>query len=197
MKNVIIYIWFSVGIAALIFATFDFANGFSMRGNTSDTTILSILVTFLVAWQIVQTIASRDEIRKAEIAIKKVSALQDELQLLKDVPDGYLFYTLALIKYGDKKYYDAFEFYSTAIHCFIKNRVDYAKYTTVALSSMVDCIESATHSGDIERFRSCSQKVQRLLTDLEHDVENVNRLVDEAKRKVQAIRNKAEEHGII
>ncbi len=160
--------------------------------------ILALFMTFLVGWQIWQTMASREEIRKAEIAARKVRELQNELQLLKDVPDGYLFYTLAIVKLEEEKYYDAFDFYHYAIRGFIRGKVDYAKYTTVALDSMVDCIESAERQGsELEKFKRCSSLVSKILTDLEHDIENVNRLADEARRKVQKIRAVAQKYGIL
>lgn len=160
--------------------------------------ILALFITFLVAWQISQTMASREEIRKAEIAARKVSELQNELQLLKDVPDGYLFYALAIVKLEEEKYYDAFDFYYYAIRSFIRGNVDYAKYTTVALDAMSDCIESAERKGsELEKFKRCSLLVSKILTDLEHDIENVNRLADEARRKVQRIRAVAQQYGIL
>lgn len=89
MKNWIVYLWFSVGIAALILSIFDFSNGLSnltVRNTTSDN-ILSILVTFLVAWQIWQTIASRDEIKEArkvaDKAKEEVSGV--EVRLMKEI----------------------------------------------------------------------------------------------------------------
>lgn len=74
MKNWIVYLWFSVGIAALILSIFDFSNGLSnvtVRNTTSDN-VLSILVTFLVAWQIWQTISIKDD-------VSKIQKLEDKL----------------------------------------------------------------------------------------------------------------------
>lgn len=157
---------------------------------------LGVLVTFVVAWQIWQTMASRDEIRKATEVTQEIGKLKDNLELLKNVPDGYLFYTLAIIKYGENKYFDAFDFYHSAIRCFIRDRIDYAKFTTVALDSMFDCIEYATEE-ELNIFRLCSARVDNMISAIEHDVENVNRLADEAKKKVARIKENARKHKII
>lgn len=82
MKNWIVCIWFSLGIVTLIFALFDFTNGISIRENTDSTTVLSILVTFLVAWQIWQTIDAKHTIVKMESSVKDAEKRDNQLQHL-------------------------------------------------------------------------------------------------------------------
>lgn len=89
MKNWIVYLWFSVGIAALILSIFDFSNGLSnltVRNTTSDN-ILSILVTFLVAWQIWQTISIKDDVSK----IQQLEAKLNEQIAVSDLRNQELF----------------------------------------------------------------------------------------------------------
>lgn len=76
----VVFLWFSVGIAVLILSVFDFANcSISIRDNRGNTeSILAILVTFLVGWQIWQTIISRDE-------LKEVNDIKNEYQKQIDI----------------------------------------------------------------------------------------------------------------
>ncbi|MCM1066424.1 MAG: hypothetical protein NC418_02485 [Muribaculaceae bacterium] len=78
--NWIIYIWFTVGIFVLLFAILDYQDGLKIRTQESTViTVLSILVTFLVAWQIWQNIASKEEIREAHKAAENLEATRAEL----------------------------------------------------------------------------------------------------------------------
>lgn len=89
MKNWIVYLWFSVGIGALILSIFDFSNGLpnvTLRNTTSDN-ILSILVTFLVAWQIWQTISIKDDVSK----IQQLEAKLNEQIAVSDLRNQELF----------------------------------------------------------------------------------------------------------
>lgn len=75
-----IYIWFFIGSFAIIAALFVLPekNG---SGNSESVAIpvLSIFVTFLVAWQIWQTIAAREEIREMKDAAEIVEDRFDSL----------------------------------------------------------------------------------------------------------------------
>lgn len=73
-SNWLIYIWFFIGSAAIIAALFVLPAK-NNSGHSGDVviTVLSIFVTFLVAWQIWQTMISRDE-------LKEVNDIKNEYQ---------------------------------------------------------------------------------------------------------------------
>lgn len=78
--NWIIYIWFTIGIILLIFAMFDYDDGIKVRAQESTvSTVLSILVTFLVAWQIWQTMMSRHEVERTTAVLHRIQELETEL----------------------------------------------------------------------------------------------------------------------
>lgn len=78
--NWIIYTWFTIGIFVLLFAIFDYPDGLKVRTQESTViTVLSILVTFLVAWQIWQSIASKEEIHEAHKAAENLETTRAEL----------------------------------------------------------------------------------------------------------------------
>lgn len=90
MKNWIIYLWFSVGIAVLTLSTLDLSNGVALRDKSDPTTVLSILITFLVAWQIWQTIGVKqemDDIHKEHIRLLEFSS--EERRHVKFISRAY------------------------------------------------------------------------------------------------------------
>lgn len=83
-----VYLWFFIGSIAII-ATLFFTNSRSYKAESESTiiSVLSIFITFLVAWQIWQTIASRDEIKEArkvaDKAKEEVSGV--EVRLMREI----------------------------------------------------------------------------------------------------------------
>lgn len=126
MKNWIVYLWFSVGIAALILSIFDFSNGLpnvTVRNTTSDN-ILSILVTFLVAWQIWQTISIKDDVSK----IQQLEAKLNEQIAVSDLRNQELFdiaeaHRLERIADNSKIYSVRYGSYLRAMMLFLKSNV--------------------------------------------------------------------------
>lgn len=83
----IICVWFTIGIVALLFTLFDISsNGIALRADkTSSDNILSTLITFLVAWQIWQTINAKQTIEKLQEELQ-----QNKFQTKIDVNDSSL-----------------------------------------------------------------------------------------------------------
>lgn len=93
----VVAIWFTLGIVILSLTIFDFTcNGISLRDNRATTdSILSILVTFLVAWQIWQTIASREDLQEARGVVEKLKAVEKKVDEIAPLTDAHLHYSLA------------------------------------------------------------------------------------------------------
>lgn len=83
----LICLWFTIGVVALLFTIFDISNGgINLREcKASSDNILSILITFLVAWQIWQTINSKQTIEKLQEECQ-----QTRFQTQLDVNDSAL-----------------------------------------------------------------------------------------------------------
>lgn len=97
MKNWVIYIWFSIGIIVLVLSVFDYQDGIILRNQGTNTeTTLSILITFLVAWQIWQTMASREEIKEAREVTNKISALEKRIDNIVPTTDAHFQFSLAM-----------------------------------------------------------------------------------------------------
>lgn len=191
----IVLILFLIGIAcALCFG------GIELNTNGSATILISafgVLVTFLVAWQIGLSLISREEVRKIERVSNRLNTIEKQMIMLRNTPDGHLFYVLAINKFEKQEYYTAFEYFAIATSTFIENNIPYEKFSTVALSYMNDCIEKAKETGkDLDVFRNRAQGVYERLDSLAEQVNNIERFADEARGKVNLIREKMRQYGI-
>lgn len=191
----IVLILFLIGIAcALCFG------GIELNTNGSATTLISafgVLVTFLVAWQIGLSLISREEVRKIERVSNRLNTIEKQMIMLRNTPDGHLFYVLAINKFEKQEYYTAFEYFAIATSTFIENNIPYEKFPTVALSYMNDCIEKAKEMGkDLDVFRNRAQGIYERLDSLAEQVNNIERFADEARGKVNLIREKMRQYGI-
>lgn len=78
----VIYVWFTIGIVAVFLSLFSIDRGhFSLNRDSATDNVLSILVAFLVAWQIIQTMISRREIERANEASQRITELETMLNV--------------------------------------------------------------------------------------------------------------------
>lgn len=159
---------------------------------------LSVLVTFVVAWQIWATITTKEDIKEMKLTANKLNLIEEQIKSLQNAPDAYLFYILAIGKFEKQSYYDAFEYFAIATLTFIENNIPYEKFSTVALSYMESCLDMAYGTGhDIEIFKNRAQVIHQRLDSILTQINNIKRFADEAKIKVNRIRSKAQQYDII
>lgn len=162
------------------------------------TNMLSVLVTILIGWQIWATMVSREDIKEMKQTADKLNTIEEQIRSLRNVPDAYLFYSLAIGKFDRQDYYGAFDYFAIAIMSFIENNVPYEKCTTVALSYMENCLDMASKSnGNMEIFRSQAKRITQNLSSISSQVDKIERFADEARMKIENIRAKAQQYGII
>lgn len=192
----IVLILFLISVAcALCFG------GIKLNTTGSATILISafgVLVTFLVAWQIGMSLISREEVRKIERVSNRLNTIEKQMIMLRNTPDGHLFYVLAISKFEKQEYYDAFEYFAIATLTFIENNIPYEKFSTVALSYMGDCLDNAKKTGkDLDIFKNRAQGVHQRLDSILTQVDKIERFADEARSKVNSIRTKAQQYDIV
>lgn len=87
-----------ISTIAVIICVFAVAIEFP-RGNSFDYLgliigILALMITFVVAWQIWQTIASREEIKDAREAIKRIDAIEKKVDEIVPLTDAHFQFSL-------------------------------------------------------------------------------------------------------
>lgn len=183
-----------------IFCVLCFGNiEFSTDGSASILiSSFGVLVTFLVAWQIGLSLISREEVRKIERVSNRLNTIENQMTMLRNTPDGHLFYVLAINKFEKQEYYDAFEYFAIATLTFIENNIPYEKFSTVALSYMGACLDNAHQTGkDLGLFKNKAQSINQRLDSILTQVNNIERFADEARKKVVDIRSKAQQYQIL
>lgn len=191
----IVLILFLIGIACVLCF-----GGISLKSEGSASILISalgILVTFLVTWQIGLSLISREEVRKIERVSNRLNTIEKQMIMLRNTPDGHLFYVLAISKFEKQEYYDAFEYFAIATRTFIENNIPYEKFSTVALSYMESCLDRANETGkDMDILKNRAQSIHQRLDSLAEQVNNIERFANEAREKVNRIRAKAQQYGI-
>lgn len=192
----IVLILFLVGIACVLCF-----GGIELKTEGSATMLISafgVLVTFLVAWQIGLSLISREDVRKIERVSNRLNTIEKQMIMLRNTPDGHLFYVLAINKFEKQEYYDAFEYFAIATLTFIENNIPYEKFSTVALSYMEDCLDNANKTGkDLDIFKNRAQGLHQRLDSILTQVDKIERFADEARSKVNSIRTKALPYNIM
>lgn len=160
--------------------------------------VLALFITFLVAWNIWATITTKEDVKEMKQTADKLNIIEEQVKSLRNAPDAYLFYILAIGKFEKQEYYDAFEYFAIATRTFIDNNIPYEKFSTVALSYMESCLDMAYSSGkDMDVFKNRAQEIHRRIDSIMEKVGNVGKFTDEAKGKIDHIRSKAQQYGII
>ncbi|MCI9284363.1 MAG: hypothetical protein HFJ91_00815 [Muribaculaceae bacterium] len=87
----------------------------NVSGENITIAVLSALITFVVAWQIWQTMASREEIRKAEIVGEKYSEIVNKLSIAENAMACIHYINLGEKKYAEGYYDDALRNFAEAL----------------------------------------------------------------------------------
>lgn len=116
MKTWIKILTVIVAIQTLLFGIY-WCSDLRFDANSSSVLIsaLTVLITFVVAWQIWQTMASKEEIRKAEIVGKKYSEIVNKLSIAENAMACIHYINLGEKKYAEGYYDDALRNFAEAL----------------------------------------------------------------------------------
>lgn len=158
--------------------------------------ILALMVTFVVAWQIWTTIATKEEIKKATEAADKLKEVEKELQKQRDFFETrnlevrYLIDAHAKLLEAEKTndLSGKYEAYAEALNLLLKSNVDlsYEQFdkAQMGLMSVVADFESCTDpieaSSFIDREKEYEWHYENVLSELkkrENDIEDFKRIL--------------------
>lgn len=191
--NWIIYLWFTIGIFALIISVFDYQNGrIIIRDNqlAPDDT-LSILVAFLVAWQIWQTMMTRSEVEKATEAGKRLDVLTEMLNRTQKVAEGHAWSAEAnnLFNVPTQRYM-AFKTYAEALRLYIEGQADYTRHIHQVLDKMDALVNNDI--GNLGRKHWVivhKHDVDEIIDEIASQITTLETNVAQAKSKMREIRD--------
>lgn len=204
------FVMFVAGVALLValIALLKWDNplgGFS--GESYVMTSLSILITFVVAWQIWQTMASREEIKDAIKAAKKANKVAKEVASLKTEFENSLNLFAAYRASSDglsfllnNRHFKAFHLFATAIIDSLKFLNDQGKCAMGAFVNLDNCMDFDSNDASMKEFTEKWDGVVNRLNEIEealHNADQENKIFQAmAKHHIDEFKNAAREKGL-
>lgn len=102
--------------------------------------ILGTLLTFAVAWSIWQVIDTKNTVRKAEEASKRIDELQRLVESTRSSYQSYVFYVDAVRDFDKGEYSKAFMAMGASLQTAIEYEISFSRFGRRALDLMDDCI---------------------------------------------------------
>lgn len=169
--------------------------------------ILGTLLTFAVAWQIWQTMASREEIKDARKAAKKANKVAKEVASLKTEFENSLNLFAAYRASSDglsfllnNRPFKAFHLFATAIIDSLKFINDQGKCAMGAFVNLDNCMDFNSNDTNMKEFTEKWDSVVNRLNEIEEALRNAdqeNKIFQAmAKQHIDAFKNAAREKGL-
>lgn len=204
------FVMFVSGVALLValIALLKWDNplgGFS--GESYVIAALSALITFAVAWQIWQTMASREEIKDARKAAKKANKVAKEVASLKTEFENSLNLFAAYRASSDglsfllnNRHFKAFHLFATAIIDSLKFINDQGKCAMGAFVNLDNCMDFDSNDSSMKEFTENWDGVVNRLNEIEEALRNAdqeNKIFQAmAKHHIDEFKNAAREKGL-
>lgn len=102
--------------------------------------ILGTLLTFAVAWNIWQVIDTKNTVKKAEEASKRIDELQRLVESTRSSYQSYVFYVDAVRDFDKGEYSKAFMAMGASLQTAIEYEISFSRFGRRALDLMDDCI---------------------------------------------------------
>lgn len=102
--------------------------------------ILGTLLTFAVTWSIWQVIDTKNTVRKAEEASKRIDELRLLVESTKSSYQSYVFYVDAVRDFDKGEYSSAFLNMASSLESAIEYEISFSRFGRRALDLMDDCL---------------------------------------------------------
>lgn len=121
-------------------------DGHNDIGNACAIGILGALLTFAVTWSIWQVIDTKNTVRKAEEASKRIDELQKLVESTKSSYQSYVFYVDAVRDFDKGQYSTAFINIAFSLETAIEYEISFSRFGRRALDLMDKCINEGKSS---------------------------------------------------
>ena len=194
-------------IGCIIAASVGFPRGSSFDYLGLIIGILALMITFVVAWQIWQTIASREEIKDAKDAVKKseelvkrIENIEEHLKRLPDTHSAYISVADGLSFLLNGRHFKAFHLFATGIIDSLKDITDKGSCAMRGLINLDNCMDFDKNSPSMKEFQENWNGVTQRLSEVEEALRNAdqeNKIFQAmAKQHIDAFKNAAREKGL-
>lgn len=194
-------------ISCIIAASVGFPRGCSFDYLGLIVGILALMITFVVAWQIWQTIASREEIKDAKDAVKKseelvkrIEHIEGQLKILPDIHSAYISVADGLSFLLIGRHFKAFHLFATGIIDSLKDITDKGSCAMRGLINLDNCMDFDENSPSMKEFQENWNGVAQRLSEVEEALRSAdqeNKIFQAlAKQRINAFKNAAREKGL-
>lgn len=167
-----------------------------LSGESYVITALSALITFVVAWQIWQTIASRHEIERAMKAGEQLEKLRTQLKKAQEISAGHVLRTEAARLFSqDGQRYVVFQTLCECLRLYIAGQADMSKHIIQVLSQVHAIIDNNRDLRDNDwvitreiEINSAIDEIGAELTTLESDTAQARSQLESMRRTINSIR---------
>lgn len=168
--------------------------------------ILALMVTFVVAWQIWQTIASREEIKdaraaaeKSEELVKRIEGIEAQLKILPDTHSAYISVADGLSFLLNNRHFKAFHLFATGIIDSLKDINDKGRCAMRALANLNHCMGFDENDASMNEYKEKWEGVVGRLSEIEDALRNAdqeNKIFQSlARQQIDAFKQSAREKG--
>lgn len=181
------------------------------RGNSFDYLgliigIFALMITFVVAWQIWQTIASREEIKdaraaaeKSEELVKRIEGIEAQLKILPDTHSAYISVADGLSFLLNNRHFKAFHLFATGIIDSLKDINDKGRCAMRALANLNYCMDFDENDASMNEYKEKWEGVVGRLSEIEDALRNAdqeNKIFQSlARQQIDAFKQSAREKG--
>lgn len=207
MKNWTIILTFLFGIETLLIIIF-LCGKMKVDANSPGVLIsaFGVIVTFVVAWQIWQTIASREEIKdaraaaeKSEELVKRIEGIEAQLKILPDTHSAYISVADGLSYLLNNRHFKAFHLFATGIIDSLKDINDKGRCAMRALANLNHCMDFDENDASMNEYKEKWEGVVGRLSEVEEALRNAdqeNKIFQAmAKQHIDLFKNAAREKG--
>lgn len=149
----------------------------------------ALLVTFLVGWQIWQTITSRREIEQSTRAARDIELLRDELTRAIEIAEGHAWNAEGNRLFNvPNQELEAFQIYVEAIRHYTLGNADYSRWISQVLSRIQAIISNSIGAHVTQWITSNQEAIYTNIEDLIISISSMTRNREEAHRQLRQIR---------
>lgn len=185
------------GFATIIIAIASFAMSIvalcgkgNNANNAADTTAIAVmgaLLTFSVAWSIWQVIDTKNTVKKAEEASKKIHEFEKEIERYKNLHRPYLAYTEGMRDFDTQNYLSAVCNFLDMADLYVDYEIELNTYMSKAITTTISCIKKEPWNYKSKMFIDRVDKIVGRLRKLNNAVSPLDAQLSRIRKELEKI----------
>lgn len=149
--------------------------------------ILGTLLTFAVAWNIWQVIDTKNTVKKAEEASKKIHEFEKEIEKYKNLHRPYLAYNEGMRDYDTQNYLSAVCNFLDMADLYVDYEIELNTYMSKAITTTISCIKKEPWNYKSKMFIDRVDKIVGRLRKLNNAVSPLDAQLNRIRKELEKI----------